>query len=337
MRPAPGSRRSPKLGLRRTNKARPQVPITLTGVVPAHPATADHLDRVPTWNGDTNYNFGTCGPCSVANSAIMTWKYLAGVDISVTDQAIFDLYRASGNPDFDPATGAGDNGVDMTVMLSALVKQGLALTMPDGSVNVIKPLAYGQVQWPPYDDIHAVTAIFGGALGAFALDTSQQRQTDAHVWDYAPSAPWGGHACFCGAYTSATAAHQVDESLITWMERCGTTASFLNHQLEELYAVVWPPLWDSPDFIAGVDRAALAADFTAITGRPFPVPVPPPTPPPGPTPPPAPVPDAALHAYLTDPQMDKWAKRWSPTTAPGSTGYAKQQYRNLQTSEGGGA
>src|SRR5215467_11760764 len=133
------------LGLRHRDRSRPVIGLALTGAVPAHPATADHLAQVPAWNGDTNFQYGTCGPVSVANSAIQCWKYLLGQDISVTDDAIFDLYRRSGNPDFDPATGQGDNGVDMTVMLSALLSGGLAITHADGSAEQVKPLCFAEL------------------------------------------------------------------------------------------------------------------------------------------------------------------------------------------------
>jgi hypothetical protein len=296
----PPPRVPPPLGLRRADKSRPQVRLPLTGVPPDHPVSVDHLAAVPAWNGSTNLRYGTCMVCAEANSAVMTWRVLLGVDVSVSDQAVYDLYRLSGNPDFDPATGAGDRGCDPTVALAALVREGIALTMPDGAVEVHKPLCYGEVPVPPYEAMHATTAIFGGGVGAFALDMAQDGQTAKGVWDYAESPPWGGHACFCGAYTSGLGPGEVDESLVTWSKRVGTTASFVSHQMEGLYAIVWQPLWDSPGFIAGVDRAALAADFEAVTGRAFPVPVPPP--------PPAPE-DGPLAAYLADPRLADWASR----------------------------
>jgi hypothetical protein len=267
---------APKLGLRRRDKSRPLLSLPLTGAVPAHPPAADHLDQVPAWNGATNFGYGTCGPVDVANSAIQTWKYLLGEDLSVSDAAVFDLYRRSGNPDFDPASGAGDNGVDMTVMLAEVVRNGLDVTHADGRVERIVPLCFAAADFPPYDDLHAVTSIFGGVTMASFLTEAQQAQTDARLWDYvAGSPPWGGHATLGGAYTSATDPHKLDVSLITWMQRCGTTPGFLNHQLEEVYVIVWRPLWDHPAFQAGVDQAALAAAFTAVTNRPFPLPVPP--------------------------------------------------------------
>jgi hypothetical protein len=270
----------PKLGLRRRDRSRAVLPLTLTGAVPTHPATADYLDTVGVWNGETNFQFGTCGPVSVANSAISTWWWCLGQHVTVSDSAIFKLYKASGNPDFNPDTGEGDNGVEMTVMLSALLRQGLDITLPGGGVSTVKPICFAAAQFPgTYDDLHAVTSIFGGETLAADLDVAQQDQTDAGLWDYmAGSDPWGGHAFHGGAYTSATGAHELDVSQITWKMRCGMTPGFINHQLAEVYVIVWEPTWEHDAFQQGVDQQAMAADFTAVTGRAWPGPAPAPSP-----------------------------------------------------------
>lgn len=275
------------LGRRPTDPARlaRTVRLQLTGAVPAHPLAADHLTGVPRWCLGANNRFGTCGPVNVANSAILTWHYLLGEDITVTDNAVFDLYRRSGNPTFDPAAPPdangnvpGDKGVNMTVMLSALVKGGITITHPDGKTEIAKPLCFA-AHPPGIEDVHAVTAIFGASLFALDLDVAQQAQTNTGLWDYVAGSPsWGGHATLGGAYTSAAGAGQRDATNITWTMRVGTTDAFLGHQLAEAYAIVWPALWTHPAFMAGVNQAALAAAFTAETGRPFPIPIPVPPP-----------------------------------------------------------
>lgn len=249
-----------------------------------------------------NDRFGTCGPTYVANSAVLTWHYLLGEDITVTDEQIWDLYRRSGNPDFDPeaqpdANGnvPGDGGVDMTVMLSELVKNGIAITHADGRVERVKPLCFAAHD-TGIDTVRAVTSIFGADGFGLDLSVAQQAQTRKGVWDYVAGArEWGGHATLGGAYTSDTAAGHADETNVTWQLKVGMTDAFIAHQLAEGYAVVWEPLWDHPAFQAGIDQAALAADFTEFTGRQFPVPVPP-----QPAPDPAPVPVPQTDPDLTD-------------------------------------
>src|SRR6185437_11110951 len=159
--------RVPKTGLRRTDPARLRntVRLELTGQVPPHPPTADHLNQVREWNGDTNNDFGTCGPCAVANSVILTWLYLLGEVITVSDSAIFDLYRRSGNPTFDPnarpgpdGSVPGDNGVDMTVMLAELVRNGIDITHASGTTERVRPLAFASAP-AVIDGVRAITSI----------------------------------------------------------------------------------------------------------------------------------------------------------------------------------
>ncbi len=317
------------LGLRRTDpeRLRHTIRLPLTGATPGHPLVADHLARVPAWNGATNFHFGTCGPVSVVNSAIQTWKYLLGEDIAASDQAIYDLYTRSGNPDFDPATGADDFGVDMTVMLSALVKGGIMVQRASGQTEIVKPLCFAATP-TAIDDVRAVTSIFGGALLAVTLQQAQQAQTGAGLWDYSLSPQWGGHAVLGGSYSSDMAAHHADEKVVTWMRPVGTTDDFMAHQLDEAYVVVWEPLWDHPAFQDGVDRAQLAADFAAETGRPFPFPAPLPLPDPMTT-----HPD---RTFGHDQRVIDWATvtQPSPAVTTSEEQYAAQQYRLWRQARG---
>jgi hypothetical protein len=271
-RPAQG----PALGRRPADPDRlaRTVTLRLTGAAPAHPPAADYLAGVPAWCLGANTQFGTCGPVYVANSAILTWQHLLREAITVSDADIFDLYRRSGNPGFDPATGDGDGGVDMTVMLSALVKGGLWITHPGGARELAKPLCFAK-HGTGIETVHAVTSIFGHCGLGLDLDVAQQAQTDRGLWDHvAGSRPWGGHATCGGAYTSASGPGQPDVKLVTWAAVVGTTDAFLANQLPEAYVIVWPPLWSNPAFQAGVDQAALASDYQQVTGRPFPIPRP---------------------------------------------------------------
>jgi hypothetical protein len=95
-------------------------------------------------------------------------------------------------------------------------------------------------------------------------------------------------------------------------EETSFTDAFWAHEAEELWFPVWEEQLNTAEFQAGVDLTAFAAEFQAITGKPFPVPVPPaPAPAPVPVPvPPAPVPappgpvadpaDQALNAVIGD-------------------------------------
>jgi hypothetical protein len=269
----------------------------LTRQVPAHPVFADYLAQVPDWDVYGNDRFGTCGPAAVANQRKQVTHFLTQQEVSPTLDEVFDLYRRSGNPGFDQRTGVGDNGVVMADMLSALLS---------GGIGGAKPLAYAAVDVTNPDEVRAAVALFGSVLIGVDLDVAQETQTDEGLaWDYVRrSAEWGGHALLVGAYTSQTGRGIVDLSGISWGERVGMTDEFCGRQLQEAWVVVWPEMLGTTEFEQGVDLSALAADYEALTGRPFPSlpapePEPMPLPTPAPTPSPVPTPDEQFRAELS--------------------------------------
>lgn len=264
-----------RLGRRASDPQRPTLHLGnyLTGAVPAHPVAVDHFSKVTDWGLYSNDQYGVCGPTSVANSRKLTTRYLTSTEQSPSLDDVYDLYRRSGNPSFDPATDADDNGVDMATMLSAVLA---------GGIGGIQGVAYAKVDVTNLDEVRAALAIFGFLLLGVDLETAQQTQTDRGLWEYKRSGEWGGHAVLAGQYTSA--AHGADVSVITWADVVGTTDAFWTHQVQEAWVLVWPEHLGSAAFQQGVDLAALAADFESLTGRPFPTVTPAPTPVPVPAP-----------------------------------------------------
>lgn len=231
------------------------------GIVPTVPPRVDYFGKW-TIGLDMNNRYGLCGPCSVDNHRRLTTTLLTGTEVDADINAVFDLYRRSGNPAFDPLTGAGDNGVDMATMLQATLTGGFAGVMP---------LGYAKLSDKSDTSLMAAIDIFGGVLLGVLLQTSQQAQTDHGLWDYARSGTWGGHAVLAASYDKANG--QVD--VATWGKRCGCTSNFRRYQLNEVWIPLWPELLTAKSlYDIGVDVATLAADYLALTGRPFPVPVP---------------------------------------------------------------
>ena len=241
----------------------------LTGKIPDHPPAADHFALVGDWGLYSNDRYGVCGPTSVANQRKLVSRYLGGVEQSPTLADVYDLYRRSGNPDFDPATGAGDNGVVMQTMLEALLA---------GGIGGVKPIAFASVDPRDLDELRAAIAIFGSLLLGVDLQVAQETQTDRGLWDYRRTPEWGGHAVLCGRYVDTSPDRGDRTAVITWAQVVDTTNAFLQHQLEEAWVVIWPEHLGTVAFQEGVDQAALAAAFEALTGRPFPAPVPTPVP-----------------------------------------------------------
>ena len=244
-----------KLG-RRPPKGAPALRLAsvLTGAVPDHPAAADNLSRA-TYGLYGNDQFGDCGPVSVANSRRLTTAVLSGGEADPALADVFDLYRRSGNPDFDPATGADDDGVDMQTMLEAVHAGGIGGT---------RSVAFARVDHRDLDEVRAAVAIFGFVLFGVDLELAQQTQTDTGVWDYRKSAEWGGHAVLAAEYQPGRT------GVVTWAERVEATDAFLGHQLGEAWVVVWPEHLRSRSFLTGVDMARLAAAYQELTGRPLP-------------------------------------------------------------------
>lgn len=251
----------------------------LTGVAPDHPVAADHFSAVGDWGLYTNDRFGVCGPTSAANSRKLTTKIITGAEQSPTLADVYDLYRRSGNPNFDPATGADDNGVDMQTMCEAMLSGGL---------GGVRPLAFAKVDHNNLGEMDAAVDIFGFLLLGVSLQVAQQQQTDSYLWDYSQSADWGGHAVLNGRYKEDPTAVAERRGTITWAMVVDMTDNFIDQQLDEAWVVIWPEFWNNPVFDRAVDKSRLADIYRQLTDRAFPVPTPPaPTPTPQPTPAPS--------------------------------------------------
>lgn len=252
-----------RLGRRPFDPELPQLEIGkyLTGKVPAHPSAVDYFGRVTDWGMYGNDRFGVCGPTEIANNRKLTSLYLTGVEQSPTQEDVFDLYRRSGNPNFDPETGEDDNGVNMQVMLKSVLDEG---------IGGVKCLAFAHVNVHRPEEVRAAIAIFGGVHFGVNLMTAQQGQPD--MWAWTPgSFEWGGHAVMGGLYVApAHTRDYPDVSVITWAEIVAMSKQFEQHQVEEAWVVIWPEHLGDKSFQAGVDLSELKTDYKALTHREFP-------------------------------------------------------------------
>jgi hypothetical protein len=294
-----------RLGLRPDVSGKPKVKLHWKlGIPPASPDAVDHFSGWQFIMGG-NDQYGSCAPTSAANHLGMSRKFLLGKDQPVPLAGVLDLYRRSSSPPFDPRTGANDNGCMMTDLAAGMTQAGGGL---DGDY-VVASVSLADISDP---SIYAAINEFGGVLFAVDLQTAQQSQTDAGYWDYRRSGAWGGHAILSGKYTKSDKRIHV----VTWQKDVYTTAAFRKYQLSEVWLPVWKSAVDSGKFFANVDQAQFLADYKAITGQDFPVPIPvpptpvPPTPvPPTPVPPtpvpPTPVPPAGMG--FTGVETTTWA------------------------------
>ena len=276
-----------------------------TGVLPARPASVDDLATV-ILGLDANDRAGDCVATGWDNFHRIVTRLLTGTEQQYTLDQVIAWYRTQ-NPDFDingtaqtngPGSSA-DGGMDMQTFLIYLVKAGVIL---------------GFASVDPKDDAEIETALylflatyFGGTL-----QVAQQAQSDSGYWDYVPgSGTWGGHCFVGGTYDQVTGKIGV----ASWAEVIEITAAWRAHCLDEAYVILTHEHVARPDFRAGFDLPKYAAAWTAITGRPFPVPVTPvPTPPPTPPTPPGPAQFpgalvAAVTALARDPKVAVFLQR----------------------------
>lgn len=262
-----------RLGRRPHDPDRPVLKLAdiLSGV-PVHAPAADHLSKVTDYGLYGNDKWGVCGPTCEANSRKQVTKYLTPTEQSPSQDDVFDLYRRSGNPAFNPATGADDNGVVMADMLAEVHKNG---------IGGVKSLAYAAVNIAVEEEVKAALDIFGALHLGVSLQTAQQRQTNLGLWDYKRSSVWGGHAVLAGAYTGATSGRDV--AVITWAKPVGLTDAFWTHQVDEAWVVIWPEHAGTEQFQTGINIDALNAAYQSLTKQPGPFA--PNNPPPAPSPP----------------------------------------------------
>ena len=309
------SRTHPRRCGRRAPKRAPALQFARlrTGVVPPHPAAVDHLGRLNGgWAMLGNDTAGDCVAVTWANVRRLVTAILGAREVYPDQDQVWAVYRTQ-NPHFDPngtsdTNGPGsqyDQGMDIQTLLEYLVKHG----GPDG----VRAVAFAQVNPQSVEDVKAAMAIFGYVwTGINVLEVNQEQFADGQPWDYSRTSPDdGGHSVITGGYgTPGTGLLGGDERFITWAEETSFTDAYWRREVEEAWVVIWPEHLADKAFLEGVDLAALAADYTAITGRPFPAVMPPaPQPQPTPTPPqpgPAPTPDdvdralaASLHGWLT--------------------------------------
>jgi len=207
-----------------------------------------NLQKIKTWILGDNDKFGVCGPVSIAN-------FLNLLGISVTQEDIFDLYRRSGNPDFDPATGADDNGVVVQNMLNALLT---------GGIGGHFPAAFVKLNPKNLDEIRDGIQVFKGLIVGVNLEVAQQTQKE---WKYKKSRKWGGHCILVGSYT--TNPDLMD--CISWAELIPMDDTFIEapgHQVEEVWGVLFK---ENLNGLTTDEIKTLAIEYQAITGRVFPI------------------------------------------------------------------
>lgn len=243
----------------------------LTGTVPEHPVATDYLaamrggwqmlgngpDPANAAAGVPAYGAGDCVSVTWANQRRLVTATVGDREYYPTLEQVVEFYKTQ-NPGFPEQ----DNGMDVQTACEELQQNG----GPDG----VKAVAFAQVDPTNADEVKAAIAIFGFVwTGVNVLDVNMRQFGAYQPWDFDPSSPMdGGHSVLTAGYgTGGAGALGGDEKFITWAEETSFTDTYWTNEVEETYAVIWPEHLGTRSFEQGVDRAALASDFEAITGR----------------------------------------------------------------------
>lgn len=280
-------RRRGKYGRLPNDPTRPRLRLSrsLTGVVPDHPAADDNMSALSRWQMLGNDSLGDCVAVTWANLRRLTTARLSTEDYPTLAQ-VLTVY-ATQNP------GGQDNGMDIQTLLEYLVSTGGA----DG----VKAVGFAAVDYTNPAEVKAAIALFGAVwVGLDVLEANETQFDVGQAWDYVSGSPdVGGHSVLVGGYgaVAGESSPQLggDEKFVTWAQETSFTDTFWSKQVMECWVVVWPEHLGSAQFLAGVDLEQLSADYTEITGKPFPAPV---TPSPGPAPAPPPQPPGCLPKFL---------------------------------------
>jgi hypothetical protein len=228
--------------------------------LPVPPPAVDNNGLIKRYNNLGNLKYGDCVIAAIGHDCEVAYVASGLKDPGITSSATLDLYKRV-NPDFDPSDpgGPGDRGCVSQVALDALMRYG---------ISGRKPLCFAKV---PTD----LTAIrdamdeFRAVYFGVQLDTAQQRQPA--VWNYEPSPVWGGHGVSGGSYTTVLPVNPHSPGLgpdrtgiITWGKRVNMSDSFIAHQVEEVFVIVWAEIWPT---LTPTRQEQLRADYTALTGK----------------------------------------------------------------------
>jgi hypothetical protein len=230
--------------------------------VPAFPPAVDYLAAMGGgWEMLGNDAHGDCVAVTWANTRRLVSTTLGTASYPTLEQTL--AFYATQNP------GGSDNGMDIQTALETLVADG----GPDG----VKALGFAAVDYGNPNEVKAAIDIFGSVwTGISVLDVNQVQFAMNLPFDYDPDGQVvGGHSIITGGYGAPGAgALGGDERFITWAQETSFTNEFWRNEVNQSWVVIWPEHLGSREFAAGMDLAAFAADYTEITGSPFPVALP---------------------------------------------------------------
>jgi hypothetical protein len=120
-----------------------------------------------------------------------------------------------------------------------------------------KALAWGRVRddWTSLEEVNSefVCGIYGVVI--------HEAQEESMLWDDVGGPELGGHEVGGGRH---------DPNYVycaTWAQQARMTRRYVANDLDEHHVIIWPHVWES---LTPERKVTIAADYQALTGRPFP-------------------------------------------------------------------
>ncbi len=212
-------------------------------LLPKVPKSATWSKKVSSWPMYANDRLGDC-TCAAVGHMEEAWSANAGQPEVPAEQAVLDLYSA---------TGTGDTGRYCLDVLNYWQKTGF------GGESCT---AFVQIDPANRRDVELANWIFGGAYIGMALPISAQQQKTEWTVTSGPDAKpgsWGGHCVDLVDYTSN------GPVCVTWGRLMAMTWDFFHTYCDEAYAVISPDWADEQHQApSGLKLEQLEQDLAAI-------------------------------------------------------------------------
>jgi hypothetical protein len=249
----------------------------LTGYVPEHPPAADYIEPLGGgWKMLGNDRAGDCVAVTWASVRRLITATLAGTEAYPSQEEVWEFYRTQ-NPGFNQGGASDTDGPGSPQDQGMVIQTALERLVNVGGPDGMKALGFAQVAVHNLDEARAALAVAGFLwVGLNVTEANEAEFSADQPWAAVPGSPVaGGHSVMAAGYGPAGAgALGGDVRIQTWAAESSFTDELWLSQVEEAWMVIWPEHLQSREFLLGLDVEEFAADYTAITGRPFPAPLP---------------------------------------------------------------
>lgn len=209
------------------------------------------------WPMYLNDEIGDCTFAEVGHHIELVTGNASGKPVEVADSDVLQGYEAVSG--YKPGDESTDTGCYIADVMAYWQKTGIA-----GH----RILAYASIHPTNTTLVQQAIYLFGGvSIGLNVSQANEDQFNAGKPWDYVKgSRNLGGHCVLLGAYGPST------WRVITWGAEQAMTPAFWQHQVDEVWVPVTTEWFKDGKAPNGIDMASLGADYTALTGKPNPLP-----------------------------------------------------------------